>query len=187
MIFASQLREGMIIKRENRLYKVIEAETKARTAQFSSYTHLKIQDLKTGHIYDLRVSPDEKIENVEIEEIEMEYSYTDGNSFYFIHPDTFEIIELPSYTIGEFKKFMKEGIKLKIQIYQGNPISVVIPESVELKIITTGEGIRGDTDSTWKSAILENGMEILVPQFIKEGDIVKVSTKTNQYIERVHK
>ncbi|MCM8772793.1 MAG: elongation factor P [Candidatus Omnitrophica bacterium] len=187
MVPASELKEGMIIKREEKLYKVMEVETKARTAQFSSYTHLKLQDLKTGHIYDIRVSPDEKIENVDIEEIEMEYSYSDGENFYFIHPDTFEIIELPSYTIGDFKKFMKEGIKLKIQIYEGNPISVLIPEYVELKVITTGEGLKGGTDNTWKSATLENGMEILVPQFIKEGDIIRVSTKTGEYLERVHK
>ncbi|HOK57021.1 MAG TPA: elongation factor P [bacterium] len=187
MVNASELREGMIIKREGKLYKVIEAETKARTAQFSSYTHLKLQDLKTGHVHDLRLSPDEKIENVDIEEIEMEYSYADGDNFYFIHPETFEIIELPGYTIGDFKRYMKEGVKLKIQVYEGNPVSVVIPEFVDLKVVTTGEGIKGGTDSTWKSATLENGMEILVPQFIKEGDIVRVSTKTNQYLERVHK
>ena len=187
MVNASELKEGIIIKREGKLYKVIEAETKARTAQFASYTHLKIQDLKTGHIHDLRVSPDEKIENVDIEEVEMEYSYTDGDNFYFINPETFEIVELPSYTIGEFKKYMKEGVKLKIQIYEGSPVSVVIPEYVDLKVITTGEGIKGGTDSTWKSATLENGMEILVPQFIKEGDTVRVSTKTHHYLERVHK
>ncbi|MGC8977547.1 MAG: elongation factor P [Candidatus Ratteibacteria bacterium] len=187
MVNASDLKEGMIIKREGKLYKVLEAETKARTAQFSSYTHLKLQDLKTGHVYDLRISPDEKIENVDIEEIEMEYSYQNGESFYFIHPETFEIIELPSYTIGDFKKYLKEGVKLKVQVYEGNPVSVVIPEYVDLKVINTGEGIKGGTDSTWKSATLENGMEILVPQFIKEGDIVRISTKTNQYIERVHK
>jgi len=187
MVNASELRTGQIIKREGKLYKVLEVETKARTAQFSSYTHLKLQDLKTGHVYDLRVSPDEKIEDLEIEELEMEYSYSDNENLYFIHPETFEIIELPLHTIGDFKDFIKEGVKLTVQIYEGNPISVVIPEYVDLKVVTTGEGIRGDTDSTWKSAVLENGMEILVPQFIKEGDTIRVSTKTKEYIERVHK
>ncbi len=187
MVNAGELKPGVIINREGKLYKVIEAETKARTAQFSSYTHLKLQDLKTGHIHELRVSPDEKMDDVEIEAMEMEYSYTDGQNFYFIHPETFEIIELPSHSIGDFKNFLKEGVKLTVQMYEGNPVGVFIPEYVELKVVTTGEGIRGDTDSTWKSAILENGMEILVPQFIKEGDIVKVSTKTKQYLERLHK
>lgn len=187
MVPASELKHGVIIKREGKLYKVIEAETKARTAQFASYTHLKLQDLKTGHIIDIRVSPDEKIEDVEVEEVQMEYSYTDGENFYFIHPETFEQIELPSHAIGDFKKFMKEGVKLTIQIYEGQPISVVIPESVELKVISTGEGVKGGTDNTWKEALLENDMKILVPQFIKEGDIVRVSTKTGEYIERVHK
>lgn len=187
MIVASELKPGVIIKREEKLFKVIEAETKARTAQFSSYTHLKLQDLKTGHILDIRVSPDEKIQDVEVQEIEMEYSYTDGENFYFIHPETFEQIELPSHVIGNFKKFMKEGVKLIVQIYEGQPISLLIPESVELKVVSTGERVKGGTDNTWKEAVLENGMKILVPQFIKEGDIIKVSTKTSQYIERVHK
>ncbi|MCX8082188.1 MAG: elongation factor P [bacterium] len=187
MINAGELKTGVIIKKEGKLYKVIEVETKARTAQFSSYTHLKLQDLKTGHIHDIRVSPDEKIEDIEIEEIQMEYSYTDGRNFYFIHPETFEIVELPLHSIGEFKSFLKEGVKLSVQIYEGEPISVIVPEYVELKIVRTGEGIRGNTDSTWKSAILENGMEIMVPQFIKEGDIVRVSTKTKEYLERIHK
>jgi elongation factor P len=187
MVNASELRNGQIIKIEDKLYKVLEVETKARTAQFSSYTHLKLQDLKTGHVHDLRVNPNEKIEDLEIEEIEMEYSYSDDENLYLIHPETFEIVELPLHTIGDFKNFIKDGVKLKVQIFEGTPISVVIPEYIELKVVTTGEGIRGSTDSTWKTAVLENGMEILVPQFIKEGDIIRVSTRTKQYIERAHK
>ena len=187
MVSASEIKVGQIIRREGQLWKVVEAETKSRTAQFSSHTYLKLHNLKTGHTLELRVAPEEKFEDVEVEQIEMDYLYTDGKSFYFMHPETYEQFELPSHMIGEFKDFLREGMKLKIEMFEGSPIGAVIPESVELKVITTGSGIRGDSDATWKSATLENGMEILVPQFIKEGDIVKVSTKTKEYIERIHK
>ncbi|RKY32152.1 MAG: elongation factor P [Candidatus Omnitrophota bacterium] len=187
MVSASEIRVGQIIKLKGALWKVIEAEVKARTAQFSSHTYIKLQNLKTFHTMELRVSPEEKFEDVEVEQIEMDYLYTDGKNFYFMHPETYEQFEIPSSMIGEFKDFLKEGMKVKIEVYEGNPIGVVIPESVELKVVSTGSGIRGDSDATWKSATLENGMEILVPQFIKEGDIVKVSPRTKEYIERVSK
>ena len=187
MVSASDLKEGIIIRRGEELFKVVEAETKAGTAQFSSHVFLKLKNLQTSHVIELRVDPEEKFEDVEVDEVEMEYLYTDGENFYFMHPETFEQYELPSHMIGDFSEFLKEGTKIKVEMFEGRPISVVIPEFVELKVERTGTGVKGGTDNTWKSATLENGMEILVPQFIKEGDIVKVSTKTKEYVERVNK
>lgn len=187
MIKASELREGVVIKTEEGLFRVLEAEERARTAQFSSHVFLKLKNLKTGHVIELRVDPEEKFEDVEVDEVEMEYIYTDGENFYFMHPETFEQIEVAAHMIGDFKDFLREGMKLKIEFYEGVPINVVIPEFVDLKVESTGEGVKGGSDNTWKTAVLENGMEILVPQFIKTGDIVRVSTRTKEYIERVHK
>ncbi|MCM8764696.1 MAG: translation elongation factor P, partial [Candidatus Omnitrophica bacterium] len=111
----------------------------------------------------------------------------DGENFCFMNPQSYEQVEIPSHMIGNFKEFLKDGTTLKFEFYEGEPVGVIKPETIELKVISTGSGIKGETDATYKSAILENNMEILVPQFIRLGDIVRVSTTTKQYVERVHK
>lgn len=105
MINASELKERVIIKRGNELFKVVEAEVKRGTAQFSSHVFLKLKNLQTSHIIELRVDPEEKFEDVEVERVEMEYLYTDGENFYFMHPETFEQFSLPSHSIGDFSDF----------------------------------------------------------------------------------
>ncbi len=185
MILAQELREGDVIKLEGELFKVIEAECKAGTAKFGSLVHAKLQNLKTHTLTERRFNPDTKLEDCHLESELMDYLYSDAENFYFLHPTTYEQYPIPSSMIGNFKEFLREGMKLRVEFYEGDPVNVIIPKTVDLKVVATGSGIKGDTDAAYKSAQLENQMEIMVPQFIKVGDIIRVATDTKRYIERV--
>lgn len=187
MISASELREGMTVKIENELLKVITVEYKAGTAKMGSSVFAKLKNIEKNNIVEKKFHPEDKIEEVNLETQEMEFIYKDEENFYFMHPQTFEQIPVSKSKIGEFEKFLKEGMKLKIEFLGENPVDVVIPKFVELKVRSTGAGIRGETDATYKSATLENDMEVLVPQFIKEGDIIRVDPVSGKYLSRVEK
>ncbi|MCM8764646.1 MAG: elongation factor P [Candidatus Omnitrophica bacterium] len=187
MIEASNLKAGVFIKKNNDVFKVVEAETRASPARFSSYVHVKLQNVKTGKTLEMKFVPEEKIEDISIDIFVLEYLYADGDNFCFMNPQSYEQVEIPGHMLGNFREFLKEGAMLKFEFYNGVPVGVIKPETIELKVISTGSGVKGDTDATYKSAILENNMEIMVPQFIKPGDIVKVSTITRHYAGRVHK
>ncbi len=187
MIDASSIKTGSFIKKDNEIFQVIEIETKAGPARFSNYVHIKIQNIKTGKSVDIKLSPEEKLEDLILEQISLEYLYSDKENFCFMNPQTYKQFEIPGRMIGNFKDFLKEGTRLKFEIYEGTPVNVIIPEIVELNVISTGSGVKGETDATYKNAVLENGMEILVPHFIKAGDTIRVSTSTRHYVERVHK
>lgn len=187
MIIASELRVNMGIKLDGELYKVIAVEAKTGTAQMSGVVHAKLKKLSTGTLTDRRFHPEEKIEDVELEQRPMEFLYSTGDEFYFMDPETYEQISLPKTAIGHLEKFLQPGMKLPIQFYEEKPVSIIFPSSAVVKVVSTGAPIRGETDSTYKSAVLENGMEIMVPLFIKVGDLVKVDVETGRYIERVTK
>jgi elongation factor P len=185
MIAAADLRDGMVIKIEGELYRVIEAEYHAGGGQFGGMMFAKARNLRTGHIKEWRFHPDEKLEDVILERQEMEYLYTDGEDFYFMNPETFEQISLPREAIGHRERFLQPNMRIPVELYEGAPVNVVFPEVVELKVVSAPPGLREHETSTYKTVILENGMEVLVPQFIKEGEIVRIEVETGRYLERV--
>lgn len=185
MILASGIRNGAAIKLGNELFKVITAEFKAGTAKMGSLVHLKLQNIKTRTMTERRLHPEEKVEDIILEKMTAEFSYQDGESFYFLHPETYEPIGIERAKIANFEKFLVPGTALKIEFYEDAPIDVLIPKTVDLKVSTTGTGVKGETDVSYKSANLENGMEVMVPQFIKTGDIIRVEVETGKYLERV--
>ncbi|MEO0098368.1 MAG: elongation factor P [candidate division WOR-3 bacterium] len=185
MIVAGDLREGQVIKLEGELYKVITAELKAGTAKFGSLVHLKLKNLKSHTFTERRFAPETKLEDVHLDSEVMDYLYADGENFYFLRETDYEQFAVPKEMIGDFSPFLVEGMKLKFEFYEGRPVNALIPKTVDLKVVATGSGIKGGTDAAYKEAKLENGMEIMVPQFIKVGDIVRVATDTKRYLERV--
>ncbi len=185
MVQASELRIGMIIKLHNEIYKVISAEIKAGTAKFGSIVHAKLRNLRTHSLTEQRFHPNDKIEDVIVDVVPMEFLYQDGRNFCFMHPETYDQILIGTEKLGEFSKFLTPGAKLKVEFYEGEPIDVIIPKTVEIKVTSTGEGLKGEFDAAYKSAILENGMEIMVPQFIKSGDIIRIDVETKKYLDRV--
>ncbi len=185
MIIAAELHEGNVIKLEGELFKVIEVEVKAGTAKFGSLVHVKLKNLATHTFTERRFNPDAKLEDVSLESELMDYLYSDGKDFYFLHPTTYEQYPIPASMIGNFKDFLVPGMKLKFEFYEGNPVNLIIPKTVDLKVTATGSGIKGEVDAAYKEAELENGIRIMVPQFIKVGDVVRVATDTKRYLERI--
>jgi len=185
MVLVSELRDGMTIKLQGILYKVVFAEFKAGTAKMGSVVHLKLRNIETHTFSEPRLHPEERIENVEVELVPMEYIYHDENDYYFMHPQTYEQFPFGKARLGNFIKFMMPGMKLKVEFLDEKPIDIILPKTVDLKVVAAGAGIKSDHDAAYKPAELENGIEIQVPQFIRSGDIVRIDVETQQYLDRV--
>jgi elongation factor P len=185
MVLATEIKEGMALKLENTIYKVVDVKVHAGSGQMQGFVSTRLLNLSTGHYTERRFRTDEKVEDVELVRKPMEYIYSDGDLYYFMDPQTYEQVGVPKESLGNFARFLKEGMKVDVEFLGEQPISVRSPKTVDLKVILTGSGVKEAQDNTMKSATLENGTEILVPQFIKEGEIVRVDVETMKYVERV--
>ncbi|MGB9735887.1 MAG: elongation factor P [bacterium] len=185
MKFTNEIKNGEIILIEGQPYRVISVVKHAGAAKMSGVVHLKLKNLKTLSETDKRFRPDEKIEDVTLEKRNMEYIYAEGDNYYFMDQTTYEQIPITGKILGPIVKFLQPNITLPVEFFNGEPINVIFPETITLKVKTTGSGVKGDSDVVWKSAILENDMEINVPPFIEVGDTVKINVYTGEYIERV--
>lgn len=187
MIPASELRAGAAIRLDGELHSVVSADYHAGAGKFGSMVFVKARSLAGDHLRELRFHPNDKVDDVELERRDMEYLYSDGAGFYFMNPDTYEQISLPKEVIGAREKFLRPNLRVPVELCEGRPVKVVFPEAVELKVVSAPPGLRGHDSSTHKNVVLENGMEVLAPEFIKDGDIVKVEVATGKYLERVRR
>jgi elongation factor P len=185
MIMAADLKAGMVIKLDAELYRLISAEFHAGAGKFGSMMHARGKCLHTHHIKEWRFHPGDKIEDVHLERQVMEYLYSEGGNFYFMDPNTFEQISLPKEAIGPRERFLQPNMRIPIEFYKEQPVNVAFPETVGLKVTSAPPGLHGHETATYKAVILENGMEVLVPQFIMAGDIVRIEVETGKYVERV--
>jgi len=186
MVKASDLRNGTCIRFNGELYKVVLAEMKVGTAKLPSSVHARLRNLQTGAQTEQRLHPEAKVEDVMVETTTLTYSYKDGDTFYFMHPVTFEQVAVPRQMVGAYEKFVTDGGRLKVEFYGEQPIDVLIPQTVDVTVASTGPALHGDNDSAPKPATLENGMEVHVPQFIKTHDRIKLDVASGRYIERLH-
>lgn len=186
MMRAADLRDGMNVGLGRELYKIVAAEMRVGTAKLPSSMHVRLKDLRTGNQTEQRLHPDEKVEDIQVKTVLMEYSYSDRESHYFMHPETFEQVGLGKRMLGSYERFLDTGCRLKVEFHDGEPIDVLIPKTVDVAVESTGAPLRGDADSAPKTATLRNGMEVLVPQFIKSGDRVRIEVETGRYLERLH-
>lgn len=187
MAIASEIRTGAVIRLDNQLYKVVDADTHSGGARAGTIVHMKLHSLSTGTITERRFPPLEKVDALSLDRVKMQYLYSKGDSFTFMNPKTYDQIDISRQIIGRVADFLKENDEAEIEFFEEKPLSVIYHEIVELKVSTTGEGIRGQSDSTFKEAELENGIKLLVPQFIVEGDMIRVTVETGKYLARVSK
>jgi len=185
VILVSEIKEGAAIKLDGKLYKVLSVIHHAGSGQMHGFIELKLKDLIYGHFADRRFKFTDKLEHVELTKRQMDYIYADTDSYYFMDPDTFNQISVPKSTVGVHEKFLKEGTKATIELMGEEAISVNFPKVLELRVASTGQGIHDGQDNTMKPAMLENGIEIQVPQFVITGDLVRVDTEKIKYIDRV--
>ena len=185
MISGSELRRGIVIELDGKLYQVMDYEhvKQKRTA----LAKVKLRDVQGGHTFERSFQSDEKLVRARIELRDMQYLYRDEH-YHFMDIKTYEQMSLSENQVRENKKFLLENIDVSVTFYKGEAISIELPVAIEAKIIKTEPGVKGDTVSTtYKPAEIETGAKIQVPLFINEGDIIKIDTRTGEYITRISK
>jgi len=185
MALVSELKEGMALQIDGRIHRVLEIVRHAGGGQMHGFVELKLKDLRFGHVASKHFKLTDKLETVELTKRPMEYLYHDAENLVFMDPETYEQIQIPNAAAGGSAKLLKEGSMVPLELIGEEPIGVQIPKIVELAVSMTGPGIREGQDNTMKPATLENGIEILVPQFIETGDIVRIDTEKVKYVDRV--
>lgn len=185
MIIASQLRDGMAVRIEGHVYKVLESENKAGGGQAGGVVKTKLRDVISGRQWEPHFRPDERLEDLELQRQPMDFLYEDGDNLIFMNPDTYDQVEVPRGVLGISARFLKEGMRIPVEFFDGQPISLDFPPVVELLIADTAAPMHSGQDSTWKPALLENGIEIQVPLFIGKGELVRVDTRAAKYTERI--
>jgi len=184
MITSGELRKGITIELEGKLYQVVDYQhiKMKRTALI----RLKLYDIRAGHTIERTFQSTEKFTRARLDYRSMQYLYNDGNLYCFMDEENFEQVSLDSNQLGDATNYLKEGMSLQISSYKGELIGVELPTAVELQVIDTGPGFKGDTATAGnKPAKLETGITIQVPLFINKGDIIKVDTRSGSYLERV--
>ncbi len=187
MPLASELRPGVTVRLEGDLFRVVEAVRHIGSAQQKGLVYLKMRNLRTGALVERRLRPDDEVQEVDLERRTMEYLYTDGEAFYFMDLESYDQVAIPGAMIGELEVFLQPNQRVPVDFYQGQPVAVVFPETVDLRVVSTAPAIRDKESHVYKPAVLENGLEVLVPQFIGEGDIVRINVYTREYVDRVEK
>jgi elongation factor P len=185
MVVASQLRPGTVLKIGPDLFKVIESTYHVGQGKMPGSVHSKLRHVLKGTFKELRFRPEERLEETQLEKQDMEFLYSDSDSATFMNPRTYDQVAIPLEAIGAATKFLQPEMKVPVELYEGQPVSIVFPEIVEVKVQTTAQPVHQQQDNTYKSAILENGLELMVPQFIKPGELVRVEVGTGKYVDRV--
>jgi elongation factor P len=184
MIPATKLRLGMVIKFEKDLYSVFKMEHRT-PGNLRGFVQVKMRKLSSGVMIEHRFSSEDKVERAALEQHDMEYLYDDGEYFYFMNIETFEQMHLTKELLGDATHFLIPNLKVAVEFYEGKPIGVELPPTVDLKVIETEPGLKGATVSNvTKPAKLETGLVVNVPPFISEGEKIRVSTSEMAYLER---
>lgn len=185
MITANDLRRGTTFELDGELYKVVEYQH-SFLGRGSANVRVKMRNLRTGAIIDRTFSPEDRINDVRLELREVQYLYNDGSLYYFMDTETYEQPALPAEVLGDAVNYLTENMTLQISTYEGEPIDIVLPVTVDLRVVEAPPGFAGDTATgATKQVTLETGLKINVPLFVEEGDIVRVDTRTGEYISRI--
>jgi len=185
MINATQIRKGMIIKVEGELYKVLEA-VHITPGKGHALMQTKLRNLKDQTLLDHRFRSKDRVEQAFLEKIEMEFLYQSGEDYIFMNLENYEQIKLPLEIIGDGTKYLISNIIFNVEMHAGKPVGVEPPLTIDLKVVKTEPFLKGATASASnKPAVLETGLTTSVPPFIKEGDVVRIDTREDKYLERV--
>lgn len=185
MITANDLRRGITIEWEGELYRVVEYQH-SFVGRGSANVRVKLRNLRTGAITDHTFSPDQRFSDFRLELREVQYLYTDGHLYYFMDTETYEQPALPAEALGNAVNYLRENMTLQLAFYKGEPIEINLPTTVDLKVIEAPPGFAGDTATgATKRVTTETGLKVQVPLFVEEGDVIRVDTRTGEYVTRV--
>ena len=184
MANANDLRKGMCIRYNGNPAIVLEVQHRT-PGNLRAFVQVIVRYIGTGKSADIRFGSTDKVEQVEVHRQKLEFSYKDPQGYHFMDPETYESIDLDAALIGDAKNYLVENLSVEVLYVEGKAASVDLPASVNLKVAESAEGVRGDSaNNVQKLAVLETGVSIQVPLFIKEGELVKVDTRTGDYMGR---
>lgn len=180
----TEVRAGNVLKVDGVPAKVISHEMRG-TGKFGKTVHLKLKALADGRLIEKSLRAEEKVEDVETHAIGLVYLYRDGDNFIFMNNETYEQFPLPAKAVGKQAIFLKEDAEVKAICVGETPVTIDFPRTVELKVVSAPPGVKGQADTTFKEVGLENGLKILAPQFVREGETLRVNTEDFSYLDRV--
>lgn len=185
MISVNDLRTGITIEVEGTLYTVVEF-LHVKPGKGAAFVRTKLKNLETGAVLERTFRAGERVSRAHIETREMQYLYQSGDEYYFMDSETYEQVALTRDLLGDGTYFLKENMTVHVQFYQGRAIGVDLPTFVELEVVETDPGLKGDTATGGsKPAKLETGLVVQVPLFVQQGEKIRVDTRTKEYLSRV--
>ena len=184
-ISAGEIRVGMLLEYKNDLWQVLKTQH-VKPGKGGAFAQIEMKSFGKNTKLNERFRSSETVEKASLDEINFNYLYDDENNFYFMNPKTFEQIEIKREILGEKGNFLQENLEVSVSFYNENPISVELPNQIKCKINSTDATLKGQTvSSSYKPAIIENGVKIQVPPFIEPGDEILLDTRTLEYIKKI--
>ena len=185
MISATDLRKGVTFELNGDLYRVMEYHH-SYIGRGSANVRTKLRNIRTGRTLERTFSANDKFQDVRLELRQVQFLYRDGDLYYFMDTETYEQPALSVDLLGDRVDYLKDGLVLSISMHESQPLEIELPVTVDLEVIQTDPGVKGDTATgATKRATLETGLNIQVPLFVEQGDIVRVDTRTGEYLTRL--
>lgn len=185
MITATELRKGVTFELEGQLHRVLDYQH-TQLGRGSANIRVKVKNLNTGTISEKVFGSNGRFQDVRLETRQVQYLYADGDLHYFMDLETYEQPALPREQLGEGMRYLKEGVVVNLLAWDGRPVEVELPTTVDLRVTRTDPGFRGDTATGGtKPATVETGLTVQVPLFVQQGETIRVDTRTGSYITRV--
>jgi len=185
MIPVSELRKGVTFEADGQLWRVLEYDH-YKPGRGNAMIRTKLRNLRTGSTISRTFLSGERVQDVRLEHKTVQYLYNDGDYYHFMDTETYEQPALPADMLGDVIPYLKEGTTLELELYEGEPIGIELPITVDLRVVDAPPGYAGDTaTSASKEVTLETGMKLQVPLFIKTNDVIRVDTRTGAYLTRV--
>jgi len=185
MIGVTELRKGVTFELDGDIYRVLDYQHH-KPGRGNAVIRTKLRNMHTGATLDRNFTSGERVQDIRLDHRTVQYMYNDGQLYYFMDTDTFEQPAIQAEVLGDAANYLKEGTTIEVLFYQGEPLDMELPVTVELAVTKTQPGVKGDTATgATKAATLETGLVVHVPLFVSEGDTVRVDTRTGEYLTRV--
>ena len=184
MISSTQMRPGMVVKFNNDLFSVFSVAHRT-PGNLRGFVQAKMRNLRSGTMIEHRFSSEDRVERAMLDEVEMEYLYDDGENYYFMNTENYEQTHLSKELLGDATSYLIPQLKVKVEFYEGKPMSVELPATVDMTVVETEPGMKGaSVSNVTKPAKMETGLVVQVPPFIKENEKIRVNTAEGTYLER---
>lgn len=185
MIDVQDARKGTVVEIDGTLYEVLEY-THQKLGRGSATIRLKLRNLETGSTVERTFTSGQKVQDVRLEPVHVQYLYHDDEYYYFMDTQTFEQLALRKEVLGDAVNYLTDGLTLKLEMHNGKPVRIELPTAVDLRVVEAEPGFAGDTaGSASKWCTVETGLKVRVPLFVEAGDIIRVDTRTGEYVTRV--